>query len=245
MSGRYLQTVRGNQAYAMRANFAEVDSARRVAMKRGAPKVFPNAVIDTVILPTADDRGSETAIEVRQHDGRGGQVSAGTMVLGIPPVFRGMSARYHDIAERLTQHSVRKLPIDAAQVLPPAVSVRELRLVLPKGWTAQLPSNVVATGDFGSYLAPNTRRPATSCASCIARREPRASIQPLASAIRNRTKQQQELHMPHNDLRRARAAAINLIPTSTGAAKAIGLVVPKLAGGSTGSRCAPPSPTAR
>jgi glyceraldehyde 3-phosphate dehydrogenase len=36
--------------------------------------------------------------------------------------------------------------------------------------------------------------------------------------------------LPHEDLRRARAAAINLIPTSTGAAKAIGLVLPELAG---------------
>ena len=36
--------------------------------------------------------------------------------------------------------------------------------------------------------------------------------------------------MPHEDLRRARAAAINLIPTSTGAAKALGLVLPELAG---------------
>jgi glyceraldehyde 3-phosphate dehydrogenase len=41
----------------------------------------------------------------------------------------------------------------------------------------------------------------------------------------------QRLHdLPHRDLRRARAAAINLIPTSTGAAKAIGLVVPELDG---------------
>ena len=38
------------------------------------------------------------------------------------------------------------------------------------------------------------------------------------------------LDMPHKDLRRARAAAVNLIPTTTGAAKAIGLVVPELAG---------------
>ncbi|HET9438162.1 MAG TPA: type I glyceraldehyde-3-phosphate dehydrogenase, partial [Gaiellaceae bacterium] len=38
------------------------------------------------------------------------------------------------------------------------------------------------------------------------------------------------LDFPHRDLRRARAAAINLIPTSTGAAKAIGLVLPHLKG---------------
>ena len=44
------------------------------------------------------------------------------------------------------------------------------------------------------------------------------------------TNDQQILDLPHKDLRRARAAAINLIPTSTGAAKAIGLVIPDLQG---------------
>jgi glyceraldehyde 3-phosphate dehydrogenase len=44
------------------------------------------------------------------------------------------------------------------------------------------------------------------------------------------TNDQQILDLPHKDLRRARAAAINLIPTSTGAAKAIGVVIPELQG---------------
>jgi glyceraldehyde 3-phosphate dehydrogenase len=44
------------------------------------------------------------------------------------------------------------------------------------------------------------------------------------------TNDQQILDLPHKDLRRARAAALNLIPTSTGAAKAIGLVIPELKG---------------
>jgi glyceraldehyde 3-phosphate dehydrogenase len=44
------------------------------------------------------------------------------------------------------------------------------------------------------------------------------------------TNDQQILDLPHRDLRRARAAAINLIPTSTGAAKAIGVVIPGLKG---------------
>ena len=44
------------------------------------------------------------------------------------------------------------------------------------------------------------------------------------------TNDQQILDLPHKDLRRARAAAVNLIPTSTGAARAIGLVIPALQG---------------
>jgi glyceraldehyde 3-phosphate dehydrogenase len=44
------------------------------------------------------------------------------------------------------------------------------------------------------------------------------------------TNDQAILDLPHKDLRRARAAAVNIIPTSTGAAKAIGLVIPELLG---------------
>ena len=51
------------------------------------------------------------------------------------------------------------------------------------------------------------------------------------------TGDQQLLDGPHKDYRRARAAAANLVPTSTGAAKAIGLVVPALAGSSRASPC--------
>jgi len=57
------------------------------------------------------------------------------------------------------------------------------------------------------------------------------------------TNDQRTLDLPHSDLRRARAAAINLIPTSTGAARAIGLVLPDLKGKVDGMSMRAPVPT--
>jgi glyceraldehyde 3-phosphate dehydrogenase len=52
----------------------------------------------------------------------------------------------------------------------------------------------------------------------------------LMTTIHAYTSDQRLQDMPHKDLRRARAAAVNLIPTTTGAAKAVGLVLPELNG---------------
>lgn len=52
----------------------------------------------------------------------------------------------------------------------------------------------------------------------------------LMTTIHSFTNDQRILDLPHKDLRRARAASMSMIPTSTGAAKAIGLVIPELAG---------------
>ena len=57
------------------------------------------------------------------------------------------------------------------------------------------------------------------------------------------TNDQNVLDFPHKDLRRARAAALNMIPTSTGAAKAIGLVMPELKGKLDGYALRVPIPT--
>jgi glyceraldehyde 3-phosphate dehydrogenase len=65
----------------------------------------------------------------------------------------------------------------------------------------------------------------------------------LMTTIHAYTGDQNLLDAPHKDLRRARAAAINLIPTSTGAAKAVGLVLPELAGKLNGFAVRAPVPT--
>jgi glyceraldehyde 3-phosphate dehydrogenase len=62
------------------------------------------------------------------------------------------------------------------------------------------------------------------------------------TTIHSYTNDQPVLDFPHKDLRRARAAAINMIPTSTGAAKAIGLVMPALKGKLDGYSMRVPTP---
>jgi glyceraldehyde 3-phosphate dehydrogenase len=65
----------------------------------------------------------------------------------------------------------------------------------------------------------------------------------LMTTIHAYTADQRLQDLPHKDLRRARAAAINLIPASTGAAKAIGLVIPELNGKLNGFAVRAPVPT--
>jgi glyceraldehyde 3-phosphate dehydrogenase len=64
----------------------------------------------------------------------------------------------------------------------------------------------------------------------------------LMNTIHSYTNDQQLLDLPHKDLRRARAAALSIIPTTTGAAKAIGLVLPELKGKLDGISLRVPTP---
>lgn len=65
----------------------------------------------------------------------------------------------------------------------------------------------------------------------------------LMTTVHSYTNDQQLLDLPHKDLRRARAAALSMIPTSTGAAKAISLVIPELKGRFDGMAIRVPTPT--
>ena len=63
------------------------------------------------------------------------------------------------------------------------------------------------------------------------------------TTVHSYTSDQRLQDSPHSDLRRSRAAAVNMIPTSTGAAAAVGLVLPKLAGKLDGVAVRVPTPT--
>jgi glyceraldehyde 3-phosphate dehydrogenase len=67
--------------------------------------------------------------------------------------------------------------------------------------------------------------------------------QAMMTTIHSYTNDQRVLDLPHKDLRRARAAAINMIPTTTGAAKAVGKVLPQFKGIFDGVSVRVPTPT--
>lgn len=67
-------------------------------------------------------------------------------------------------------------------------------------------------------------------------------VKGLMTTVHSYTNDQQILDLPHKDLRRARAAAENIIPTSTGAAKAVSLVLPELKGKLNGFSMRVPTP---
>jgi glyceraldehyde 3-phosphate dehydrogenase len=68
-------------------------------------------------------------------------------------------------------------------------------------------------------------------------------VRGLMTTIHSYTNDQKILDLPHKDLRRARAAALNIIPTTTGAARAVALVIPELKGKFDGYALRVPTPT--
>ncbi len=68
-------------------------------------------------------------------------------------------------------------------------------------------------------------------------------VKGLMTTVHSYTNDQRVLDLPHKDPYRARAAAMNIIPTSTGAAKAVGLVIPELQGKLSGISLRVPTPT--
>jgi glyceraldehyde 3-phosphate dehydrogenase len=67
--------------------------------------------------------------------------------------------------------------------------------------------------------------------------------QGFMTTVHSYTNDQQLLDFPHKDLRRARAAALSIIPTTTGAARAIGQIIPDLKGKIDGTSLRVPTPT--
>ena len=128
---------------------------------------------------------------------------------------------------------------------------RKVILSAPAKGSEPVDANVVLGVNFDEVYDPDRHHIITnaSCTTnCLA---PIAKVlhetvgirHGLMTTIHAYTADQNLLDGPHKDLRRARAAALSLVPTSTGAAKALGLVIPELAGKLHGYAVRVPTPT--
>jgi glyceraldehyde 3-phosphate dehydrogenase len=128
---------------------------------------------------------------------------------------------------------------------------RKVILSAPSKGSEPVDANVVLGVNFHEVYDPDRHHIITnaSCTTnCLA---PVAKVLHETVGIRHGqmttvhayTSDQNLLDGPHSDARRARAAAINLVPTSTGAAKALGLVIPELEGRLNGIAVRVPTPT--
>jgi glyceraldehyde 3-phosphate dehydrogenase len=170
------------------------------------------------------------------------------LVLGEPDPGR-LPWRDLDVDVVLECTGLFRTRADAALHL--AAGASKVILSAPAKGSEPADANVVLGVNFEEDYDPETDHIITnaSCTTnCLA---PIAKVLHEAVGIRHGhmttihayTSDQQLLDAPHKDLRRARAAATNLIPTSTGAAKAVGLVLPELEGRLSGYAIRVPVPT--
>ena len=105
----------------------------------------------------------------------------------------------------------------------------------------------MTTNTTAARTSSRTRHCTTNCLGPLAKvvNDEFGIVRGLMTTIHAYTQDQNLQDGPHSDLRRARAAALNIVPTSTGAAKAIGLVLPELKGKLDGYALRVPIPPVR
>ncbi len=159
-----------------------------------------------------------------------------------PPRCRGMSSESTSLSNRAV---CSRSATQAAQHL--AAGAKKVVISAP----ATDPDITIVLGvndaayDPASHNIVSNASCTTNCVAPIAKllHEEFTIEQGFMTTIHAYTNDQRVLDLPHSDMRRARAAAINLIPTSTGAARAIGLVLPDLKGKIDGMSMRAPVPT--
>jgi len=158
---------------------------------------------------------------------------------------------WSDLGAEVVIESTGRFRTRAAAALHLAAGARKVILSAPAKGSEPVDANVVLGVNFDEvydsaehHLITNASC-TTNCLAPVAKvlHETVGIRHGLMTTIHAYTADQRLLDAPHKDMRRARAAAVNLVPTSTGAAKALGLVIPELAGRLNGFAVRVPVPT--
>ena len=158
---------------------------------------------------------------------------------------------WRDLGVDVVIESTGKLRTRAAAAQHLEAGARKVIISAPAKGDEPADATVVLGVNFDSVYDPDNHHVITNASCTTTCLAPTAMVLHEAVGIRHGlmttihayTADQNLLDGPHKDARRARAAAINLVPTSTGAAKALGLVLPELEGRLHGYAVRVPIPT--
>lgn len=154
--GHYDETVTGSVAAGLRATFASpLDSAQRAeAARRVARRYFSSGDGDSLSAFNGKDYTAPAHVGIRIRNANATTTAGPVELLNNP--FAGlttMAAAADDIA-RLP---IRRFPIDASKIIGRQTAIAELRVTLPEGWHARLPTGVTAESVFGNYTTTYTQ----------------------------------------------------------------------------------------
>lgn len=147
--GVFTEEAHGSQQYSLRSGFENpLDSADKAdGANNIARKYFEGADGDSLTGFEGKDLTATPHMRVLIKHGKAATLAGPTAIFTVP---FGSAAALGTAAEEL-EKKPRVYPIDAERIFGYRQSFVELRMALPHGWKAQLPANVNATSEFGSY----------------------------------------------------------------------------------------------
>ncbi len=161
MAGRVLEETAGAPSLALRAAFPRpLDAQQRANVTRALAQRFygTDAVMDSLVAFDGRDLSAPTTLQYHVTFPEAVKAVGSARLLTIPLGSRGPARTYRTVVRELESRSTRQAPIDAVKLVPPVTTIIDLRITLPVGWTAELPTPVTATSFFARYSSEWTQR---------------------------------------------------------------------------------------
>ena len=156
--GRAVERAEGSPTYGLRLGLTgPLDSVGRAAFSRSlTERIFGvehagNPRVDSLMVFNGRDLSAPARVAYAVSADELLRTIGTSKVLAVPSVIRGPARSFRTALRELEARGPRQLPIDASRILSPIVSITEWLVILPPGWTVDLPANVSATSFFGSY----------------------------------------------------------------------------------------------
>ena len=159
-TARITEEALGWVADGMRAALGiPLDSARRATITRSiAQRTFTSdATVDSLVTFDGKNFAATPRVTYRVVAPNVLKRVGEARLLPFTPAFLGPARNFRLLAQELESRGARRFPLDAAQILAPAVTITDIRITLPLGWKAELPKNVSTTSFFGSYSSTWTQ----------------------------------------------------------------------------------------